>query len=149
MTNKKVFFLKKNRRATIRDFKKSDFLNSNTCFYLRLYGRCIAIQVIVHSTRSNRKMPSSCILSSKMFRSQKLDRWIDILQNFQQLASGIRRPIFFLSPLFCKFIKRAYLEPTCYVGPTCLVVLEVVGGGDPYMGTAVFFNSIFMFGGIQ
>ena len=25
--SKKVFFLKKNRRVTIRDFKKSDFLN--------------------------------------------------------------------------------------------------------------------------
>ena len=35
----KSFFPKKNPRATIRDFKKSDFLNSNTCFYSQLYGK--------------------------------------------------------------------------------------------------------------
>ena len=40
MTNKKGFFLKKNQHATIRDCKKYDFLNSNKCQYLRLYGKC-------------------------------------------------------------------------------------------------------------
>ena len=40
-TNKKVLFLKKNmRHVSIRD-KKSNFLNSNTCFCSRLYGTCI------------------------------------------------------------------------------------------------------------
>ena len=34
----KSLFLKKNWRVIIRDCKKSDFLNSNTCQYSRLYG---------------------------------------------------------------------------------------------------------------
>ena len=33
----KSFIPKKNGRITIRDCKKSDFLNSDTCYYSRLY----------------------------------------------------------------------------------------------------------------